>query len=155
MRTIAIAVTVGTLGLACGGGGEPGVPLVSTTLTGEYAGRAFTPAFGFATTYMDRAVMGLGDGELHCGSAESNSPPSGTNVAFALEAFEVRTFSNILVNLYENVDEFSGVGSNSGTIELTSVTAGSIAGAISFDYTNDESEHFAINGSFEVARCAE
>lgn len=155
MRLTRLVAPIVFLGLGCGGGGSDPEPLIATTLTGEYEGRTFVPTNGFAIVSEERPLIAVGDGNLHCGSAASNAPPSGTNAGFGLDAFEVGTYGSVLVQIYSNVDGFESHGSNSGTVTLTAVSAASISGTIDFSYTSDESETYAIAGSFEVARCPE
>jgi hypothetical protein len=139
---------------ACGGGGEgPGEPLVAGALAGEYKGQAFVPVFGFVTVYDDEHLIGMGDGPLNCGSPQRPDPPSGTNALFALPTLEVKTYSSVLVQILQNKGDFEGIGSNSGTITLTAVSDTSIAGSISYSYTDDASQTYGLTGSFEVARC--
>ena len=143
-----------TLVLAAGcGSDESGTPLRAGTMTAEYAGTAFTPVNGFATTYMGKSLIVVGDGPVHCGSESSPNPPSGRNSSFSV-MFVPGTYSNAFVNMYENVSSFHGVGANKGTVTVTSVTAESIAGTIAFDYTADDGKHYALNGNFDVVHCA-
>jgi hypothetical protein len=140
---------------ACGGSdGEDGEPLIESSLVGDYDGNAFSPANGFATVYNDANLIGVGDGPIRCGSEDDNDPPSGTNVAFSVPSFEAGAYSNVFVELYRNVDDFEGVGSNQGQVTLEEVGETSIAGFVGYDYTDDDGRHFAINGTFEVIRCA-
>lgn len=143
-----------TMLLAGCGSDESGTPLRSGALTAEYAGTAFTPVNGFATTYMGKGAVVLGDGPVHCGSESANDPPSGRNASFSVTALTPGTYSNVLVQLFENVSSFHGVGANKGTVTITSVTAESVAGTIAFDYTADDGKHYAINGSFDAVHCA-
>jgi hypothetical protein len=36
---------------------------------------------------------------------------------------------------------------------LTAVSDTSVAGTVSYDYTDDASQSYALSGTFEVARC--
>jgi hypothetical protein len=138
---------------ACGGGEGPGEPLVAGSLTGEYKGAAFTPAFGFVTLYNGGNLIGLGDGPLNCASPQRQDPPSGTNALFSLSTLEVKTYSSVLVQILQNHGDFEGTGSNSGTITLTAVSDASVAGSVSYSYTDDAGQTYGLSGSFEVARC--
>lgn len=139
----------------CGGGdGEDGEPLIAGALSGDYDGNAFTPSNGFATMYNDANLIAIGDGPIRCGSEDDNAPPSGTNVAFSVPAFAAGAYSNVFVELYRNVGDFEGVGSNQGLVTLEAVSESSIAGSVEYDYTDDDGRHFAIAGTFEVVRCA-
>lgn len=151
------AVTTGSLVAlaACGGGGGgAGVPLVSGSLTGEYKGQAFTPAFGVATVYQGSNLIAVGDGPLNCGSAQRPDPPAGTNAIFELPAFDVGIYSSVFVDMIQNKGNFEGAGSNSGTVNITAASATSIAGDISFSYTDSTTNQtYGLSGAFEVSRC--
>jgi hypothetical protein len=149
--TIALSSVVALA--ACGGGEGAGEPLVSGALAGEYKGQPFVPAFGFATLYKGSNLIALGDGPLNCASANRPDPPSGTNALFSLPALEVKTYSSVLVELIQNRGNFEGTGSNGGTITLTAVGDTSVAGTVSYRYTDDASQTYGLSGSFEVARC--
>jgi hypothetical protein len=149
---VAIALTAVVALAACGGGEGPGEPLVSGSLAGEYKGQPFVPAFGFATLYKGSNLIGLGDGPLNCASPTRADPPSGTNGMFTLPTLEVKTYSSVLVQILQNKGSFEGTGSNSGTIMITAVSDTSVAGMISYSYT-DASQTYGLSGSFEVARC--
>ena len=156
MRDGLVSCAVSLLILSgCGGGdGEDGEPLIESSLVGDYDGNAFSPANGFATVYNDANLIGVGDGPIRCGSEDDNDPPSGTNVAFSVPSFEAGAYSNVFVELYRNVGDFEGVGSNQGLVMLEAVSETSIAGSLEYDYTDDDGRHFAISGTFEVLRCA-
>jgi len=139
--------------VGCGGGGTPGDPLISGSLTGEYEGQPFTPTFGFATLYEGTTIIGLGDGDLNCASPAQNEPPPGTNAILALPSFDVGAYSNVFVNLYHNVDGFEGAGSNGGSVTITASSADSVAGTISYAYTDDAGMTFGLDGTFDVVRC--
>lgn len=142
---------VAVLGSACGSD-EAGEPLLSATITGEYDGHPFTPAFGFATIRNGTGFIAVGDGPIHCGSENAPDPPSGTNASFGVP-LEVGTRGSVAVQLYRNIGSFEGVGANTGSVTLTAVSDGSIAGTVAFDYTDTMTRHFALNGAFEVLRC--
>ncbi len=144
------------LGLcACGGGDdESGEPLISGSMTGEWDGSSFTPANGFATVYNAVNLIGVGDGPIHCGSVDDRDPPSGDSAAIAVPAFEIGDYANVLIELYHNVDQFEGYGTNAGSVTIDDVTDASIAGSVSYDTTDDDGRHFALSGTFEVVRCA-
>jgi len=151
---LAIVLSTAVTLAACGGGGEGvGEPLVEGTLTGEYKGQPFVPAFGFVTLYQNTNLIGLGDGPINCASPQRTEPPSGTNAMFGLPTLEVKTYSSVLVQLLQNKGSFMGIGSNSGTITLTAVSDTSVAGTISYSYTDAASQTYGLSGSFEVARC--
>jgi hypothetical protein len=157
MRVRKLVVTAVLGGLAfiagCGGGGAAGEPLMSGSLTGEYRGRTFTPMFGFATLHDGDSWIGVGDGPLNCASPQQNDPPAGTNAVFTVPEFAIGTYSSRVVQIYDNVGEFSGTGSNRGTIEITAVSDASVAGSVSYSYTDDEARTYGLSGTFEVFRC--
>jgi hypothetical protein len=136
------------------GGDDAGEPLIAGDLEASYDGDAFTPAFGFATLLDGGAFIALGDGDVRCGSEQENEPPSGHTIAFGVEAFEVGSYSSVFVQMFDNVGSFEGVGSNTGTVELTAVSDTSIAGSLDFSFTDDEGRTFSASGTFEVLHCA-
>ncbi len=137
---------------ACGGS-DSGEPLISGSMTGEYDGHSFSPAFGFATLNKGAGLIAVGDGPIHCGTESANEPPSGTNALFSVP-LAVGSKSSVAVQLLRNIDSYEGVGSNTGSVTLTAVSDEAIAGTVSFDYTDSRSRHFSINGDFEVLHCA-
>jgi hypothetical protein len=137
---------------ACGGG-DSGEPLISGAVTGEYAGSAFTPEFGFATVYETTPIVGLGDGAVNCGSPERNDPPPGNTAILLLPSFDVATHSDVFVNLYHNVGDFEGVGSGGATVTITASSDAAVAGTVDYAYTDDEGLTYSLEGSFEVLRC--
>jgi hypothetical protein len=158
MRVVSTLVIVSSLAVplaGCGGGGADPIPLLSGSVSGEYAGDAFTASFGFATVYEEIDIIALGDGNLHCGSPESANPPDGTNAILALPALEVGSYTNVEVHLYQNIDEFSGFGTTGAVVTLSSVTAESVAGDVDFSFTTTEGETYRLAGTFEVSRCAQ
>lgn len=141
--------------VACGGGGAAGDPLVSTTLTGQFKGQSFTPAFGVATLYKGSNVIALGDGALNCGSAQQNDPPLGTTATFSVPMLAVGTYSSIFVDLIQyKAGSLDGTGSSDGTVMLTAVSSTSVAGSITYAYTDSTTGAvYGLSGSFEVSRC--
>jgi hypothetical protein len=138
---------------ACGG--ESGEPLLSTTLTGQFRGQAFTPTSGVAIVYQGRNMIALGDGPINCGSAQQNDPPMGTTATFEVPAFDAGTYSSIFVDMIRySARNFDGVGSTDGTVMLTAASATSVAGSIAYSYTDStDQQTYGISGSFEVKRC--
>lgn len=138
----------------CGGGGaDAGEPLVSGALTGNYKGQAFTPMFGFAATNGTSTLVAVGDGPLNCSSVAATDPPYGTNALISIPAFAVGSYSSRLVQILRNLGSFEGTGTNSGTIEITAVTADSVAGSVAYSYTDDQAQTYGLSGTFEVIRC--
>jgi hypothetical protein len=140
---------------SCGGGGAggPGDPLVSGSLAGEYKGQAFVPVFGFATIYQSSNLIGLGDGPLNCASPQLSDPPRGTNALFTMTALDVGSYGQVFVQILQNKGNFEGIGSNTGSVTITAVSATSVAGSIEYRYTDDASLTYGLSGSFEVERC--
>ena len=155
MQRPLLAVTVATLlvGAACGGG-TASEPLVSTTLTGQFNGQSFKPAFGVATVYQGSNLIALGDGPLGCASAQQNDPPMGTTATFSVPTLEVGTYSSVFVDLVQyEARSLDGVGSSDATVMLTAVGASSVAGTIAYSYTDGTGGAYGLSGSFEVSRC--
>ena len=157
MKRPLLTVTVATLlaAAACGGGGTAGEPLVATTLTGQFNGQPFTPAFGVATVYQGSNVIALGDGALNCASAQQNDPPMGTTATFSVPTLDVGTYSSVFVDLIQyEARNFDGVGAGDGTVMLTAVSTASVAGTIAYSYTDSSTGGiYGLSGSFEVSRC--
>jgi hypothetical protein len=137
----------------CGGGSGAGEPLMSGSLTGSYKGQAFTPMFGFAATDGTNNLVAVGDGPLNCAVVQASDPPYGTNALISIPAFEVGTYSSRLVRILRNLGNFEGTGTNSGSVEIIAVTANSVAGSVTYSYTDDQSQTYGLAGTFEVIRC--
>jgi len=154
LPTVLLATLLAAIGCGGGAASEP-EPLLSTTLTGQYKGQTFTPAFGVATLYQGSNLIALGDGPINCGSAQQTDPPPGTTVTFAVPALEVATYSAVFIDLVQyKGGSFDGVGSSDGTVTLTAVSAGSVTGTIDYSYTDSNTcELYALSGGFEVSRC--
>ena len=130
------------------------MPLVSGSLSGQYKGQAFTPMFGVETVYMQSNLIAIGDGPLNCGSANRPDPPAGTNAIFEIPVVDVGTYASVFVNLIQNKGGFDGVGSNSGTVNITAVSTASVAGDVSWSYTDSTTgDTYGLSGTFEVSRC--
>jgi hypothetical protein len=156
MRRPLVIAALGALVVfaSCGGSGEgPGDPLVAGALTGQYKGQAFVPAFGFATIYQGSNLIGLGDGPINCASPQRTEPPSGTNALFTMAALDVGSHGQVFVQILQNKGRFEGIGSNTGSVTLTAVSATSVAGTIDYSYTDDAGLTYGLSGSFEVERC--
>ena len=136
------------------GGGDAGEPLLSTTLTGQFKGQSFTPAFGVATIYKGANVVAFGDGAITCSSVQQNESPIGTTAKFSLPALDVGTFSSVFLYMsqYEG-RTFDLVGSSDAAVTLTAVSASSISGTITFSYTDSAGGAYNLSGNFEVSRC--
>jgi len=156
MRTTIATFVLGFLVAVAGcggGGGAAGEPLMSGQLTGQYKGQAFTPVFGFAATQGTNSMIGVGDGPLNCASPQQPDPPYGTNALISVPAFEVGTYSSRLVQILRNLGDFEGTGSNTASVDITAVSADSVAGSVTYSYTDDQSQSYALSGTFEVIRC--
>lgn len=141
------------LAASCGGGTTP-EPLIATTVVGSYAGEEFIPVNGFATVYREDSIIVLSDAAVACGTENDNTPPPGHTTALNVPALAVGSYSNVFVQMYNNVGRFDGVGQNSGTVTISSVTDESIVGEVTFTYTDNENRDFSFTGTFEVAHCA-
>jgi hypothetical protein len=137
---------------ACGGGGGGGEPLISGSVSGDYEGNAFTATTGFAAASEDGFAIGIGDGGLDCDSPNDDEPPPGTNAVLFLPSLATGSYTNVFVNLYYNVDEFSGHGTGGGTVEITASSATSVAGTVSWS-TTATGLTYSVNGTFEVVNC--
>ena len=154
MRRLLFGATLVTLLAAAGCSGPAGEPLVATTLTGQFKGQTFTPAFGVATVYKGSNVIALGDGPVNCGSAQQNDPPMGTTATFSVPSLDVGASASVFVDIIQyRGGNFDGVGSSGGTVTLTAVSAASVAGTIGFSYTDSMSQIYGLSGDFEVTRC--
>lgn len=140
---------------ACGGGSDgAGEPLISGSLTAHYDGVPFTPINGVATIYNGGGLIMLGDGPIHCGTEDSNTPPRGDNAVFSVP-LTVGSYGSVLVQLFHNDGNFEGLGSSTGVVNIVGVTETSVAGDIAFAFTSTDGTSVAIDGTFEVIRCAE
>ena len=161
LRHLARGALVGLAGALClglcgCGGGDSGEPLLSGSLTAEYAGDSFTPDSGYATIYQDAGLIALGDGPIHCGTENQQLPPSGDNVVISLPNLDVGDYGSVFVELLRSAGgNLDGNGSNSGTVTITDSTSDAVAGSVEYDYTDSQTgDHYAISGTFEVTRCA-
>lgn len=137
----------------CGTSNPAGDPLISGSVQATYAGRAFTPTYGFATTYMNQGLIGLGDGPVHCGTEKSPIPPSGHGVIIDLPSLAVGTYDSALVQVFQTMGDFNATGST-GSVDVTEVTDASVAATVTFNFTDPQTnETFAANGTFEVVHC--
>jgi hypothetical protein len=149
MRLLPVLVLV----LGCGGGGADPDPLISGSLTATFDGTDFTPTNGFAVVYMDSSFLVLGDGNVHCGSESSNSPPTGHGAFFQLDSFDVGTHSSLLTSMYGDNGGYHSEGTNTGTVTIAASSAMSIAGMVDFSYTSDSYGPMQISGAFESIVC--
>jgi hypothetical protein len=95
----------------------------------------------------------VGDGPLNCASPEQRDPPTGTNALVSVPALEVGTYSSRLVEIFHNVGNFEGTGSNTATVIITAASTESVAGSVDYSYTDDMSLTYRLTGTFEVIRC--
>jgi hypothetical protein len=138
---------------ACGGGsGNAGEPLLAGNIEASYDGEDFTPAFGFATGFQDGNIVALGDGPIHCGTESQNAPPPGRTIIVSLDALAEGTFTGVFVQMFRNVDDFEGIGSDDGSVTIDLVDD-TIAGTLSYAFTDTDNRTFSASGSFEVHLC--
>ena len=71
----------------------------------------------------------------------------------SVPAFEVGSYSSRLVQILRNLGNFEGTGSNTASVDITAVSADSVAGSVTYSYTDDQSQSYALSGTFEVIRC--
>jgi hypothetical protein len=150
-RLLALGLLVLT---ACGTDEPGGEPLIAGAMTASYNGTDFTPAFGFATLYNGGGFIAVGTGPLACGVEKSPSPPGGRNAILSVPLV-VGPHSAVGVQMIENVGDFTGIGSNTGSVTIVAVSDTSVSGTVAFDYTDTQSRHFTLNGPFEVMHCAQ
>ena len=152
--TIGFGMLVALAGCGGGGGAGAGEPLVAGSLAGEYKGQPFTPTTGIATLCMGQNLIGFGDGPVNCASPQQPNPPAGTMAYFTLPTLDLTTHSSVFVQMIQNKGSFDGIGSNAGTVTLTAVSAASVAGNVSYSYTDSTTNfNYGISGDFEVTRC--
>jgi len=153
--TIGFGLLVVLAGCGGGSGAGAGEPLVSGSLSGTYKDQPFTPTTGIATLYMGQNLIGFGDGPVNCASPAQPNPPAGTMAYFTLPTLDVTTNSSVLVQILQNKGgSFDSIGSNTGTVTITAVSTASVAGNISYSYTDSATNlGYGITGNFEVARC--
>lgn len=146
-------IAIGLLAAACGGGGGDGEPLISGSMTGSYAGDSFAPDAGFATIYMDTPLIGVGDGNVNCDSPNRSDPPSGLFAGFSVP-FTVGDYTDVFVQIYDNRGDFNSIGSSGGTASITAVSDTSIAGTITWSFTDPSDQAmYSLSGTFEVVNC--
>lgn len=153
-RLLLSATLVALLATAGCGGGDAGDALLSTTLTGQFKGQAFSPTFGVATIYKGSNVIVLGDGAVTCSSVEENDTPTGTNAKFSVPTLDVGTYSSVFVYMSQYKGRtFDLVGSSDATVTLAAVSASSVVGTITYSYTDSSGGRYGLSGTFEVKRC--
>ena len=141
--------------LGCGGSSIEPEPLIETTLEGSYDGDDFTPINGFVTTNdTGDTVIVVGTGSIGCGSESASSPPRGYTAAIGVDTLAVGIDPQVFVQMIRNVGDYEGIGSSGGSLTISSVTETTVAGTITFSYTDAESRPFMLSGSFEASRCA-
>jgi hypothetical protein len=157
MRSLGVVTGVFVCALVgCGGGG--GEPLVSGSVTGSFGAVPFTAESGIAGAFeSDGEVLNLiafGDGSIDCGSPSANEPPDGHSVAVGVPELAVGSYAELGVQLTTYEDgSIDSLITGGATVTITSV-ADTVAGEISFTYTDTETEEvFAVGGTFEVSLC--
>lgn len=142
--------------VACGGDGDSdNSPLISGTVTGTFGGDTFTIRNGvLGKTSGGSNVVVLGTDDMSCASPKAPAPPEGNFASISVATLEVGTYGNVLVQVFENHDELAGKGTTAGTLTIVDLTDTTMSGTISFAATVDGTA-LALNGDFEVERCAE
>jgi len=152
MRWVLLILVLGVL--ACGDGDPPHEPLISGDVTGNFEGTIFAVAEGVADEVDGSAVILLGTDAIHCDSAELLRPPKGYFAAISPPSFEVGGYGGVRVVVYANDGSLNGAGDDGGTIEITASDASSVAGSVEYSYLDSDANRYALNGTFEVVRCA-
>lgn len=139
---------------ACGSSSTPaGDPILSGSVTGSYDGHPFTATYGFATVYKNVPLIGFADAAVHCGSEAMPNPPTGSGVIASPDVIAVGSYTTASVEIYRNVGGFNAVESN-GDLEITAVDAMTVAGSISYTYTDStDGKMYSASGTFEVTHC--
>jgi len=157
-RTVCLALAAAAWGVfACGGEAQEHEPLISGTVTGEFEGASFTIEEGIAKDRSEtNKLIVLGTDAINCGTPDQQDPPTGYFASIGLESFDVGTYSNVPIAVFENHGSFSGTGGNGGTVEISVSTTDVIAGTVAYSYTDSETgDSYRLDGTFEVLRCAE
>lgn len=143
------------LGLAAcgGGGGGDNAPLISGSVTGTFASDSFTVKNGVLgkTTHGSDVII-LGTETMTCASPKANDPPGGHFASIAVPALAIGLYGNVLVNVYENEGDFSGSGSNSGSLEILTLDDISLGATITYSDTVN-GRALGLSGTFEIERC--
>lgn len=137
---------------ACGGSGSSGDALLSGEVSGEFAGEAFAPGFGFATRYEGSPLIGISEDGLGCGSEQMASPPDGRGVIVSDFTFAVGA-QDAFIRVFGRVDGNYAAFGSTGSIEITSITDDSITGTVDFDQLDDEELLYSAHGTFEIVNC--
>jgi hypothetical protein len=143
--------------LVMGCGGEDGVPVVSSSLSGSALGTTLSGVYGVALTNdSGELAVAIGTGEVHCGSLDSlNPPPSGTYLYIDVDDSAVGfydTSSTFIVFYVISGDDADGHGANVGTVEITAVSEETVSMTVSYT-EDDDGDIYQASGSFEVERC--
>ena len=149
MRTLVWIVLLG----ACGGGDDAvGEPLIETTLTGDFDGGAFTPAFGFARMGTTTFGIYVGTGKISCAEDFMGTPPNGDFVAIGIPSPTVGSYGSVLFNFVHVDGDLDGKGSNEGLVMVSAVTETEISAILSYDQTITGT-HLKLSGSVTLLRC--
>ncbi|MEZ0312657.1 MAG: hypothetical protein ACAI38_12855 [Myxococcota bacterium] len=139
---------------ACGDSDDDNTPLISGSVTGTYGDDTFTLRNGvLGKTSGGSDVVILGTDAMTCASPKAPAPPEGNFASIAVGVLAVGTYGGVLVQVYENHDDFSGAGSSTGTFTIDDLTDTTMSASVSFSATVD-GKALALNGDFEVERCA-
>jgi hypothetical protein len=136
------------------GTSSPSEPLISGGVTGTYETSTFDIKYGVASAYQSGFVILLSSQSINCDSVTASEPPAGQGAVLSAPSLDVGQYSNLEVELIQNLGSFMGTGSNKGSLEITASSVASIAGTIAYSDTID-GESYAVNGSFEVTRCGD
>lgn len=154
MIVLRAALIAALCSLAACGGEQEHEPLISGDVTGSFEGTSFTIAEGVAAVVDSNHVIALGTDAINCGTPTQPTPPSGYFASIALPSFDEGVYGSVFVTVYENHGDFSGHGSNSGSVEISAVDATSLSGTVAFSYTaSDTGESYSLDGTFDVVVC--
>jgi hypothetical protein len=131
-----------------------GEPLISGAVNGTYETSTFDVKYGVAAAYGSGFVILLSSDAINCDSVTANEPPAGQGAVVSLPALDVGQYGNVEVEVIQNLGSFMGTGSNSGSVQITASSTASIAGTVAYSATID-GKSYAVNGTFEVTRCAD
>lgn len=153
MRTVTLILLtlVGSAVAACSDADSE--PLLAGDVTGTFGTTDFTIINGI----IGRSASGsygiaLGSDDMGCSSITADEPPPGNWAVIQVSTLEPGTYSNTNVVVAENHSDYHSLGTNSGVLVISSVSATSVAGSIAYADEVDGTA-LALNGDFEVKRC--
>jgi hypothetical protein len=152
MRIHQMMMVVLVAAMGCGTNAVTGEPLISGSVAGSYDGATYTIKYGLVAPHNTSFLIALGSEPINCSTLTANDPPAGDTGVMSLPALDVKAYGSVGVQLFHNINAFTGVGSNTGSVTITSSSSASIAGTISYSDTISM-KMYSLNGTFEVVRC--